>query len=496
MATVTTDRQRGLSGSLGVKAPVLVATTANITLSALQTVDGVSLAAGDRVLVKDQSTASENGIYVVATSSWARSADFNGSNDGIQGTQINVASGTAGAGRTYRISTANPFTIGTDSIAFTLITFDTEVYADAAAASASAAAASAVTAASTASLAGAATSTTSVTSLAIGTGTKNFTTADTGLNLQAGDFVICSSSANVANYMHGQILSYSGTALSVNVTNIGGSGTKNDWLISESGTRGAAGADGAGSGDLVAANNLSDVASANTSRTNLGLAIGTDVQAYDADLSALAGVTSAANTVPFFDGSESADIVTLGASQLVGRGASGNTTNITLGAGLSMSADVLSGSSGIIQEVRASSVASATGTTQFPNDDTIPQNTEGFAVFNLAITPSNASSVLVFDIMVNLSGAYAYAIGLALFQDTAANSIAFAFESGSNIAAYPMQVVLRHYMTAGTTSATTFKVRAGTIGGGATVVTVNGTGGARKFGGALVSNITIREMAS
>ena len=54
-------------------------------------------------------------------------------------------------------------------------------------------------------------------------------------------------------------------------------------------------ADG-GSGDLLAANNLSDVASASTARTNLGLAIGTNVQAYDADLTTYAGITPAANT--------------------------------------------------------------------------------------------------------------------------------------------------------------------------------------------------------
>lgn len=60
---------------LDVKASVVVATTANITLSGIQTIDGVGVVAGDRVLVKSQSTASQNGIYVVASGAWTRSTD-------------------------------------------------------------------------------------------------------------------------------------------------------------------------------------------------------------------------------------------------------------------------------------------------------------------------------------------------------------------------------------------------------------------------------------
>lgn len=60
---------------LDVKASVVVATTANITLSGTQTIDGVAVAVGDRVLVKDQSAASANGIYVVAAGAWTRATD-------------------------------------------------------------------------------------------------------------------------------------------------------------------------------------------------------------------------------------------------------------------------------------------------------------------------------------------------------------------------------------------------------------------------------------
>jgi len=66
----------GLLAGLHWKESVRVATTANITLSGTQTIDGVSLSADDRVLVKNQSSADENGIYVVASGSWSRSSDM------------------------------------------------------------------------------------------------------------------------------------------------------------------------------------------------------------------------------------------------------------------------------------------------------------------------------------------------------------------------------------------------------------------------------------
>lgn len=60
---------------LNVKGSVLAATTASITLVGAQTIDGVSVVAGNRVLVKNQSTSSQNGIYVVQTTAWTRATD-------------------------------------------------------------------------------------------------------------------------------------------------------------------------------------------------------------------------------------------------------------------------------------------------------------------------------------------------------------------------------------------------------------------------------------
>jgi hypothetical protein len=64
-----------ISQGLNSKASVRVATTANITLSGTQTIDGVALTVGMRVLVKNQTNASQNGIYVVASGAWTRAVD-------------------------------------------------------------------------------------------------------------------------------------------------------------------------------------------------------------------------------------------------------------------------------------------------------------------------------------------------------------------------------------------------------------------------------------
>jgi hypothetical protein len=69
------------AAGLSWKQPVLCATTTNITLSGLQACDGVTPAAGDRVLVKSQTTASQNGIYLASATAWSRAPDADTWND-------------------------------------------------------------------------------------------------------------------------------------------------------------------------------------------------------------------------------------------------------------------------------------------------------------------------------------------------------------------------------------------------------------------------------
>lgn len=113
------DRLSGGAG-LGLKAPVRVATTANVTLSALQTIDGVVLVDGDRVLVRSQSTGAENGIYLARTGAWQRAPDWDGTGDVVTGTLVFVPLGSTLNLKLYRVSTTGTIVVGTTSVAFSV----------------------------------------------------------------------------------------------------------------------------------------------------------------------------------------------------------------------------------------------------------------------------------------------------------------------------------------------------------------------------------------
>lgn len=120
MTSTISDRSNAVAGSVAIKPPCRVATTANITLSGEQTIDTVSVVSGDRVLVKDQSTTSENGIYIADTSTWERAPDCDATGDLEEGTLIFVRAGSANLRKLFRCSTADSqIVIGTDAIAFT-----------------------------------------------------------------------------------------------------------------------------------------------------------------------------------------------------------------------------------------------------------------------------------------------------------------------------------------------------------------------------------------
>src|SRR4051794_106088 len=100
------------SANLAIKTPCRVATTANITLSGLQTIDGVSVVADDRVLVKNQSSAVDNGIYKVSSGNWERTTDFDSPYETVKGTQVLINEGTIEAGHVYVVTSSNPLVPG------------------------------------------------------------------------------------------------------------------------------------------------------------------------------------------------------------------------------------------------------------------------------------------------------------------------------------------------------------------------------------------------
>ena len=121
--TATTDAATkgyvdSVSQGLDVKDSVKVATTANITLSGTQTIDGVAVSADERVLVKDQSTASQNGLYLCKASAWARTSDL-AAGANAAGMFTFVEQGTVNADNGFSCtSNSGSAVVGTNNLTF------------------------------------------------------------------------------------------------------------------------------------------------------------------------------------------------------------------------------------------------------------------------------------------------------------------------------------------------------------------------------------------
>ena len=201
----------GVAQGLDVKNSVVAATTTNITLSGTQTIDGVSVSADDRVLVKNQSTASQNGLYLCKAGSWVRTDDLASGADPA-GMFTFVEQGTANGDKGFVCTNNKGRSVGTDNLAFSQFSSSGDI------------------------------------------------TAGDGLDKSGTELSLDLKSNG------GLVIESSELALKLDASSITGT-----LAVSDGGTGGT---------------------SASAARTNLGLAIGSDIQAFDAGLAAIASLAT------------------------------------------------------------------------------------------------------------------------------------------------------------------------------------------------------------
>ena len=146
-----------------------------------------------------------------------------------------------------------------------------------------------------------------------------------------------------------------------------------------------------------------------------------------------------------------------------------------------------------VQNVYASSGSVMTGTTVIPLDNTIPQITEGVEYLTATITPKSTTNRLVIQATIPITYSVTANLIACIFQDANANALLTGWNF-TGTAGAPSLITLTHEMAAGTTSATTFRLRAGSNSAG--TATINGSGGVAFFGGTLKTEINITEYKS
>lgn len=115
---VTKSYVDSIAQGIDAKASCVAATTANITLSGTQTIDGVAVIAGNRVLVKNQTTTADNGIYVAAAGSWSRSTDADTFAELVAAFTF-IEGGTSNGGNGFLCTVAAGGTLGSTAVTFT-----------------------------------------------------------------------------------------------------------------------------------------------------------------------------------------------------------------------------------------------------------------------------------------------------------------------------------------------------------------------------------------
>jgi hypothetical protein len=178
-----------------------------------------------------------------------------------------------------------------------------------------------------------------------------------------------------------------------------------------------------------------------------------------------------------------------GAVQLV---APGTTGNVLTSNGTTWSSSALP-TQRVLQVVNSQSNAQTTSVSAIPWDNTVPQSSEGTEFLSISITPANVNNKLRIDVTVYGSTSSGN-MTAALFQDSGASAIAAVGRNAINTAGGLFPLCLTYYMTAGTISSTTFRVRAGVASG--TFYFNHEVSFATLFGGALYSSITVTEISA
>ncbi len=221
-------------------------------------------------------------------------------------------------------------------------------------------------------------------------------------------------------------------------------------------------------------------ATAADARTALG------VQPLNATLTAIAAQTEAANKVQYYTADNTPGLLDFKDEDNM---ASDSATAVPSQQSVKAYADA---TKKILQVVEATPYTTYTSiTTVIPIDATIPQNTVGNEIVTVAITPTSATNRLRIEAICEMVNAGANLdCAMALFQDATANALAGAIKQLGGSGVYS-QIVLSYEMAAGTTSATTFKIR---IGPGSGTIYVNGNASNRIFGGVSAVRLRVTEI--